>query len=130
MFSSIGEAPTATTGSGTPSARRGNQASAMNILHVSDLHISERSMRDFLIVLDAFWDDLDRWAAPDIRPDIVCLTGDIAQSSKPEEYELARELFLDPLIAKLRIDPERLFWVPGNHDVDRAIVAQQLLEEE
>jgi hypothetical protein len=55
-----------------------------------------------------------------LAPDLVVFSGDLAFSGKAEEYKLAREWLesqLWPALPKgLRRD--RLFLVPGNHDVD------------
>ena len=51
-------------------------------------------------------------------PEFVFATGDIAYSGKNHEYVLATEFF-DKLIAAAGVKRERLFVVPGNHDVDR-----------
>ena len=54
-----------------------------------------------------------------LKPDFVCLTGDIAHSGKKQEYGRAGA-FLKELAEALDLDPaDRFFIVPGNHDVDR-----------
>ena len=58
-----------------------------------------------------------------IRPDFVAITGDIAYSGQPPEYELARKFF-DELLHTTGLNKSRLFLVPGNHDVDRALISQ------
>ncbi len=52
------------------------------------------------------------------KPDLVVVTGDIAKSGKREEYRVA-EVFFNGLLDSLSLPRERLYLVPGNHDVDR-----------
>ena len=95
---------------------------ALTILHVSDLHMSRERRRDTLVVFEALVEDLRRWQSKGVRPDIICVTGDIAFSGKPDQYELAGRYIFDPLLQELSLDKEHLFWVPGNHDLDRDMV--------
>lgn len=48
----------------------------------------------------------------------VFFTGDLAYHGYEKEYELARKEFVDPLIERLDIGNERLFFAPGNHDIN------------
>jgi hypothetical protein len=48
----------------------------------------------------------------------VFFTGDLAYHGSEEEYELARKEFVDPLIERLNIKSEKLFFAPGNHDIN------------
>ena len=57
-----------------------------------------------------------------LRPDLILVSGDIAYSGQPAEYELARAFF-DDLLAAVDLPRDRLFLVPGNHDVDRDLVS-------
>lgn len=52
--------------------------------------------------------------------DILCFTGDVAQSGRADEYETATKFF-QLTLSKLALPTSRLFIVPGNHDVDRNI---------
>jgi predicted MPP superfamily phosphohydrolase len=57
----------------------------------------------------------------------IVVGGDIAFSGKPEEYDLANR-WLAKLAAQLRVDPgDRIWVVPGNHDIDRKSVENSLL---
>ena len=55
--------------------------------------------------------------------DCIFCTGDVAQSGKAEEYKLATEFF-HRLSEMTRVPIERIFTVPGNHDVERARLSQ------
>ena len=98
----------------------------LRILHISDLH--ERGPREPAPwrrrrVLGAAWEqNLDALLASG-PIDLLCFTGDAADWAKPEEYAAAGEFFL-ALLDKLALSAERLFLVPGNHDIDRSLNPQ------
>jgi predicted phosphodiesterase len=50
--------------------------------------------------------------------DFVLVTGDLAFSGKPNEYELVKG-FLNAISEASGVPREKFFCVPGNHDVDR-----------
>jgi hypothetical protein len=50
--------------------------------------------------------------------DFILVTGDLAFSGKAEEYHLVRG-FLDDLSVASGVPKERIFCIPGNHDIDR-----------
>jgi CheY-like chemotaxis protein len=87
-------------------------------LHFADLHCSVSKSYNIDKVLQALWKDIESLASIGGEPDFVLFTGDIAQSGKAEEYELAVDLFFEPLLAVTRLPKERLFIVPGNHDIE------------
>jgi predicted phosphodiesterase len=91
------------------------------ILHISDLHSGKegagaqwRERR----VLGEHWLANLRAILEDGQPDIVCFTGDLAQSGAAQEYEVVSQ-FLDATLAELKMDRAQLFVVPGNHDIAR-----------
>jgi hypothetical protein len=102
--------------------------SLVRILHLSDFHFCTRSQWDSDPVLRA----LARFIAEDVAqnnlyPDLVAITGDLAQSGQRKEYDLARQ-WLDVLWPCLSPDParplarDRLLLVPGNHDADWGLI--------
>jgi predicted phosphodiesterase len=94
---------------------------SVTILHLSDLH--ERGSRELEpwrreAVLGPSWNqNLDELAQTE-KIDLVCFTGDLADWGRPEEYEKAA-IFLDAILARLKLNRDRFFVVPGNHDIDR-----------
>jgi len=91
-------------------------------LHLSDLHFRASDTYDENIVLKALLRDIgERIAQDGLRPDFVIISGDIAFASLPEEYTIARQ-FLDDLLKTTALPKDRLFLVPGNHDVDRSAI--------
>jgi predicted MPP superfamily phosphohydrolase len=90
-------------------------------LHLSDLHFKSVDFEQYNqgVVLDALWRDIDRLKKDKgLKPDFIIFTGDITYHGAKDEYELARELFFEPLLYHAGIGKDRLFVVPGNHDVD------------
>ena len=53
-----------------------------------------------------------------ISPDFIMITGDIAYSGRKEEYTLA-EKFVNRVELAAAVPRNRIFCVPGNHDIDR-----------
>lgn len=91
-------------------------------LHISDLHLTQGESWDRRATLQALVRFAETLRGEGPTPDAVFVTGDIAESGKPAEYDQALRLF-HVLAEKLGLDPaRRWFVVPGNHDVDRARV--------
>ncbi|NTX57371.1 tetratricopeptide repeat protein [Myxococcus sp. CA039A] len=97
----------------------------LRILHISDLHIrgdlEKEAWRRRRVLGDAWMRNLDDILA-DGPIDLVAFTGDLAFSGRPVEYEGVLQ-FLDQVLTRLKCSRERLFLVPGNHDVDRSIAS-------
>jgi 3',5'-cyclic AMP phosphodiesterase CpdA len=90
----------------------------LEILHISDLHISTKDTFGRETVLGALVDRVKKDRENGLLPEIVVVTGDIAKTGSKEEYALAKTFFND-LLAALELSPEQLYLVPGNHDVNR-----------
>ena len=96
----------------------------MQILHLSDLHTLESEIEgeegnfDQSIVLCPLLARVKTDYDKGMKPELVIITGDIAYHGKKGEYLLARP-FLDTLLKTLELGNDRLFIVPGNHDVNR-----------
>jgi len=93
-------------------------------LHLCDLHLRTSLVYDADIVLKALLQDVAKRIEQDgLRPDFIAVTGDIAFSGQAEEYELARQFF-DDLMTTTSLNKDRLFLVPGNHDVNRKRISR------
>lgn len=57
-----------------------------------------------------------------IQLDLVFISGDVAFDGRHFEYALA-EAFFDELLYTVGLTKERLFIVPGNHDIDRSRIS-------
>lgn len=90
----------------------------VKILHLSDLHITSNNISQD-IVLVSLLKKIEELAKSGSKPTIVIITGDIAYSGKKAEYDKAKE-YIDGIIEKCEISIDKIFIIPGNHDVDRA----------
>jgi predicted MPP superfamily phosphohydrolase len=98
-------------------------------LHLSDWHQKEQSF-DRKVVRDALIKDL-RERAQRIdrsleRVDFVVFSGDLAFSGQKSEYSAAQEQLLGPVLDAVGLSPDRMFIVPGNHDLNRYAVDRYL----
>ncbi|MBM3133775.1 MAG: hypothetical protein FJZ89_00485 [Chloroflexi bacterium] len=90
-------------------------------LHLSDFHIKgtegPSAAADFADLLSNIKKARQEHG---LTPDVVFFTGDVAFSGKSEEYEKAINYFDNLLEAcGLKDKRDKLYLVPGNHDVDR-----------
>jgi tetratricopeptide (TPR) repeat protein len=96
----------------------------LRILHVSDLHLDGESSGPGgwrrKRVFGAEWEKNLAAIVDDGPIDLICFTGDLVQSGKPSEYA-ALTPFVENLLAHTGVAHDRLFVVPGNHDIDRSI---------
>jgi 3',5'-cyclic AMP phosphodiesterase CpdA len=95
--------------------------SDINILHLSDLHYDASKEKDTKIVLNALWNDLEKLKKEEnLQPDLVTFSGDLVQAADfAEQYNTVKDIFIDPLLTKLKLDYSHFFIAPGNHDVQR-----------
>ena len=93
----------------------------LNWLHLSDWH--ERGPDfDRKVVREALLKDIRNHAAisEDLKQiDLVFFTGDLAFSGQEKEYTTARKKLLEPVLEAVGLSKDRLFIIPGNHDIDR-----------
>lgn len=97
----------------------------VNILHISDLHArgpEEKELWRRDAVLGKSWNDNLAELRRHADIDLVCFTGDLANKGMSQEYNDAK-LFLTNTITQLGLGPERLFIIPGNHDINRYATA-------
>ncbi len=93
------------------------------ILHLSDLHARDATRWATVPILTEARELLLRESDRD-NIDVLAFTGDIAYSGKPREYEIAEEWIESACLSPsgLNLDRDRILFVPGNHDVDRALI--------
>lgn len=90
-------------------------------LHLSDWHQKGADF-DREQVRDALIKDLAHRARIDERLeniDFIIFSGDLAWSGAKAEYDMAAQVLLDPVLEVTGVRKERLFLVPGNHDLSR-----------
>jgi hypothetical protein len=108
----------------------------LNVFHISDLHYtgkpsgqlrdaavaSVRSILELATVLRA-----NGTLGPNA---CLLITGDLVQSGetpadgKKSDFEGVHEALIHPLLQILEIGPDRVFLVPGNHELDRTAVSE------
>jgi hypothetical protein len=99
----------------------------LRILHISDLHArsstgpnpEKEPARRYRVLADA-WERNLAEVLQDGPVDLVCFTGDAADWGLPEEYAAASRFF-EELLKRLGIGRDRLFVIPGNHDIQRKV---------
>ncbi|MDL2279916.1 metallophosphoesterase [Desulfovibrio sp. OttesenSCG-928-G11] len=87
-------------------------------LQVSDIHMRQGDEWSRDVVLRAMVDSIQQQRSQRLHLDFILATGDLAFSGNKEEYRLV-ERFFDELISASGVPKERIFCVPGNHDVNR-----------
>jgi 3',5'-cyclic AMP phosphodiesterase CpdA len=98
-------------------------------LHLSDLHLTSHAAGgqpglghiDQRAVLDSLLKKIQDLTSTQGKLDFAVLSGDVAFGGKREEYEVAQR-FCSDLAHIAGIPPQRMYIVPGNHDVDRSRV--------
>lgn len=101
----------------------------INILHLSDAHITKLRSTKQQIVLDAFIDDLKRMCNSDLAPNYVVLSGDLVNN--PDEdgaYDHFLEVLLIRVVEVTSVDLDNFVFCSGNHDVSRKACQRFALE--
>lgn len=94
---------------------------SLRILHLSDLHWSPWSAKDLQIVIDALLSDLKRLKSEKgLEPDIVIFSGDLAMGGDDSTwFQGGYDALINPIMELTGVPIERVFLVPGNHDIAR-----------
>lgn len=95
----------------------------LRILHLSDLHIGKEKPENAYRVERVMGDAWDRnliEIRKDGQIDLVCFTGDLAQSGRADQYHRLKDVIRN-VQARVDCPLQRFFCVPGNHDIDRGI---------
>jgi tetratricopeptide (TPR) repeat protein/predicted phosphodiesterase len=97
-------------------------------VHLSDWHQAKRKFNR-KVVLKALIEDIKgrEKIDPKLKKiDFIVFSGDAANAAQPDEYKDAIEDLFKPLLDACQIGPDRLFIVPGNHDLDRDLIPAAL----
>src|SRR5512147_128856 len=103
----------------------------LRVFHISDLHMRSadgprvaRAQQDaasrWLVRRKGWEDNLAELRKDGVPFDLVVFTGDLADQGTSTDYPEAIAV-LKEVCAALDVPLERLFLVPGNHDIDRTI---------
>jgi tetratricopeptide (TPR) repeat protein/predicted phosphodiesterase len=90
-------------------------------LHLSDWHEKGKDF-DRTIVRDRLIEDIKKRhdLSQDLAEiDFIIFSGDVAFSGQSKEYKVAKKEFFEPILEACDLSSDRLFIVPGNHDLDR-----------
>jgi len=87
-------------------------------LQISDLHMRLRDEWSQDVVLSAMAHSIRQRRDQGLALDFILATGDLAFAGKKEEYALV-DRFFDELVVATGVPKERIFCIPGNHDVNR-----------
>ena len=92
----------------------------MNILHLTDLHYSEKG-KDPSKIIKAITAKIKE---ENISIDFVFFTGDIVNIGADDaQYSKATNILFDTLQSELNIETCNIIICPGNHDIDRRLQA-------
>jgi 3',5'-cyclic AMP phosphodiesterase CpdA len=105
--------------------KNGEESGIINLLHMSDFHYSSKNDADGVKsirgnnkrILGEFIDFFRNKNV--IKPNIIAITGDIANEGNIEEYMAFHENFLSPFLEIVELTPTDVIFCPGNHDIMR-----------
>jgi predicted MPP superfamily phosphohydrolase len=90
----------------------------LRYLHLSDLQLSGSPKKEENIITRSMLDTIKDLVDQESLLDFIIITGDVVSRGKEEEYPAA-ESFCKRLLKIADLPPQRLFIVPGNHDLNR-----------
>lgn len=103
----------------------------MLIVHLSDIHFKKGDVTTVhdpnFHLRNEILRDLAALRARLGRADLVVVSGDVAFAGQPEEFEFATD-WLKQACDACSADFRNVFVVPGNHDVDRNIADEDLIQ--
>ena len=103
----------------------------INILYVSDAHITKLHATDQRIVIDALVDDLKQICDSDLAPQFVVFSGDLVNDpDEGEAYDYFTEALLLPLSETTSVDLDNFIFASGNHDVSRVACNASIVERD
>lgn len=89
-------------------------------LHLSDFHLRSNLEWSQDVVLRSLLEDIGARYSGSRAPDLLFITGDVTFSGSAEEYRFAED-FIHRLQEATSVPTERLFIIPGNHDIERSL---------
>ena len=97
----------------------------IGILHLSDIHACANNEKSLYNLVELLKTDLDKLAIEcDTEIEAICITGDLINSGDniDAEMDIALNTVIHPVIQHLNLSEDRVFVVPGNHEVKRSLV--------
>ena len=96
----------------------------LNILHISDAHIQKKEETEIKEIAVKLFEDIEKVQLEyNLRIDLICFTGDLIQRGDRAEvgenqWNLAMDIFVKPLLSRLDLAMDQFIYVPGNHEVN------------
>ena len=104
--------------------------SLLSILHISDFHFTRKKIHDQELVVGALCKDLEALCIGHRRPDVVIFTGDLVHAGGIDSHLDAYDVLLNSVSKSVGCSDDRIFIVPGNHDVHREFVNSRKTDHE
>lgn len=98
----------------------------INIVHLTDLHLTSNPQWDEQVLRDALIQDLKTFRFSQSAPGLVLFSGDLASSPDDGGAYEALLTYLLTVLDALGLDETRLIMCPGNHDASRNIIGPNL----
>ena len=98
----------------------------IRILHLSDFHFSPERSWDADPLLAGLTETIGKLVGANLAPDVVAITGDIADKGRLADYQEAHR-WMDNCLRPALPEPfpdNRILMVPGNHDMDRTTLTR------
>ena len=93
----------------------------IKIIQISDIHFNTNNLDDNLLVLNAFFEDLNIYVWN--KDTTYCvISGDLVSTGSRKEYDAFYEYFIKKILNYTRL--ENIIVVPGNHDLNRSVVEE------
>lgn len=95
-----------------------------NVIHISDTHIRSSNIDELIQFRNALVKDIKKLLSKDeLKSTLICFTGDLISRGDygynvENQYALAIENFIYPLLIELEMELDSFFIVPGNHEID------------
>lgn len=101
--------------------------STINILHLSDLHLSFNDEVDF----DSFLSSIEEVIIDKIKSNIhmIMITGDLVNKGTTKDLNNVFEKFINKIAQTAKCKVDNVFCVPGNHDTERDDYISELREK-
>lgn len=101
----------------------------IGILHLSDIHASRNSRTTVQRLVKLLQEDLlEMKKTHNFSVDAICVTGDLIASGDcaEEELQIVYSDFIQPLLESESISEDKIFVVPGNHEIKRSKIVDYI----
>ncbi|MFZ5857388.1 MAG: metallophosphoesterase [Chloroflexota bacterium] len=99
----------------------------INVLHLSDLHLSVSNQYDLKLVFQSLVEDLSRLVSDrNVKPNLLVFSGDfifdgdMGYTDRRSDFNSVKSLVIDELLERFNLTNNDFFFCPGNHDIQRS----------